>query len=98
MKETVERIKIYRYEKADGGGPWCTPDGKLRTNLELKTYADEYFYGCSSKEALDKYMESSWGWNTLEEKENLFKELILRIYEGPKDKVIFLKAGEKSCL
>lgn len=88
----MEKIKIYRYEKPDGGGPWCTPDGKLRTNPELHIYADEYFYGCLSKEALDRYMESAFGGNTSEEKERLFEELTLKIYEGPKDKVIFPKS------
>ena len=45
---------IYRYEKEDGGGPFCTPDGILRTNSEIK-FKDDWLSGCSSKKELVKW-------------------------------------------
>ena len=42
-------MKIYRYEHQDGGGPFCTIDGKLRINKNI-TYNNNLLFGCSSIE------------------------------------------------
>ena len=47
-------MKIYRYEKADGGGPWFTLDGVGRFNEDV-FMKDDVLYGCGSREELDKY-------------------------------------------
>lgn len=49
-------MKIYRYEKPDGGGPFVTPDGFVRdTGFKVIPYADGAIYGCASIEKLIEY-------------------------------------------
>lgn len=47
---------IYRYEKKDGGGPFCTKDGYLRTNNKVR-FCDNTLYGCVSLESLQEYFK-----------------------------------------
>lgn len=70
-------MKIYRYEKNDGGGPFCTFNGILRTdpNYEMN---DPYLYGCSSLDGLNSYFKN-------------YPEVLvgctLKIYEVPDNEV-----------
>jgi hypothetical protein len=48
-------MKIYRYECRDGGGPYCTFEGRLR-EINAKIPVDNGFlYGCKSVEKLKEY-------------------------------------------
>ena len=47
---------IYRYEKEDGGGPYCTRDGYLRNDLRnIGKLDDNYLSGCLSIFELKEY-------------------------------------------
>ena len=51
-------MKVYRYEKDDGGGPWFTLSGKMRPKVgpeDIPPIDEPYVYGCSSIEELEKY-------------------------------------------
>ena len=48
---------IYRYEKEDGGGPFCTKDGYLRTNKDVY-FDDDTLYGCISIDSLNKWFKN----------------------------------------
>lgn len=77
----IFNMKVYRYEKNDGGGPWCTLDGKLRSHPDEVQMNDSYAYGCLSPEALkeyfDKYTDTS-----------ILAECTLKIYDIPENEVI----------
>jgi len=45
---------MYRYELPDGGGPFCTYDGILRTAPEYKM-CDDSFSGCETISDLEKW-------------------------------------------
>ena len=47
---------IYRYEKPDGGGPFCTRDGYLR-NDSITHFTDDTLSGCKSIEDLNKWFK-----------------------------------------
>jgi hypothetical protein len=48
-------MKVYRYECRDGGGPYCTFEGRLR-EIDAKIPVDNGFlYGCKSVEKLKEY-------------------------------------------
>lgn len=49
-------MKIYRYEKEDGGGPYFTRDGILRSNPNI-IMNDNTLFGCQSLELLLNYFE-----------------------------------------
>ena len=74
-------MKIYRYEKDDGGGPWCTLNGKLRSHPNEVQMNDPYVYGCSSLEALNDYFKNY-------KDINLLKDCVLKIYDIPENEVI----------
>ena len=48
---------IYRYEKLDGGGPYFTKNGILRTN-QLIQYNDDTLSGCLSLDDLFEYFKN----------------------------------------
>ncbi len=44
-------MRIYRYEKPDGGGPWFTREGIQRDNRPMpEKFSDNILYGCTSLE------------------------------------------------
>lgn len=49
-------MKIYRYEKEDGGGPFCTKEGILRTSPDV-IFKDKILYGCISLNSLHEYFK-----------------------------------------
>lgn len=70
---------IYRYEMLDGGGPYCTRDGKLRSDLTLQMN-DPWLYGCVSLESLVQY----WKQQNVPE---LLKDCTIKIYDIPEEQV-----------
>lgn len=81
MLLTNFNMKIYRYEKSDGGGPWCTLDGKLRSHPNEVQMNDPYVYGCSSLTALNEYFQNR-------KDVNILADCILKIYDIPEEEVI----------
>ena len=74
-------MKVYRYEKPDGGGPWSTLDGVWRSNNEQCKYADDYVYGCDSFENLEHYFT----------RQEFMKDgCQLKVYDVPKDEAVFI--------
>lgn len=71
-------MKIYRYERPDGGGPFCTIDGKLRINKNI-TYNNNLLFGCSSIEQLFKWFENY---------QSLLYGCKIKIYDIPDSEVI----------
>lgn len=74
-------MKIYRYEKSDGGGPWCTLDGKLRSHPNEPQMNDPYVYGCLSLEALKEYFDKYTD-------ANILAECTLKVYDIPENEII----------
>lgn len=79
-------MKIYRYEANDGGGPWITFEGRIRTNPDdTNIYDDGYLCGCTSMKKLEEYFKTY-------EQDNLdFSKYRLVIYDVPADEIIFNK-------
>lgn len=77
----IFNMKVYRYEKDDGGGPWCTLDGKLRSHPDEVQMNDPYVYGCLSLETLKEYFDKYTDTNIL-------TECTLKIYDIPENEVI----------
>lgn len=74
---------IYRYEKADGGGPWFNFDGYLRNNTSIQDDIG-YLYGCTSLKKLNEYFEDH-------KNEVNLKDCHLIIYNVPDEEVIVSK-------
>ena len=49
------KIKIFRYEMEDGGGPFFTPDGQARHDKNIKFESDFLLSGCLSKKELEQW-------------------------------------------
>ena len=47
---------IYRYEFPDGGGPFCTKDGRKRDDPNI-WFNDDTLYGCKSIEELKLWFD-----------------------------------------
>lgn len=47
---------IYRYELPDGGGPFCTKDGRVRDDPSI-SFNDDTLYGCKSIEELKLWFD-----------------------------------------
>lgn len=77
-------MKIYRYEhKIDGGGPFLTRDGILRSNPNPKFQMnDPVLYGCNSLESLLEYFDR----NPIDT-----KDFIIKIYNVPDKEIILIK-------
>ena len=45
---------VYRYEMSDGGGPFCTRTGQMRTHPDIYFNGDT-LYGCESIEKLNEW-------------------------------------------
>lgn len=45
---------VYRYEMPDGGGPFCTREGQVRTNSGIQ-FDDDTLYCCQSVDKLKKW-------------------------------------------
>lgn len=71
-------MKIYRYEKEDGGGPWCTLDGVVREKPTIK-FNDIGLYGCESLEKLKEYFSNV---------KPFPQDLQLKIYDVPVENII----------
>lgn len=65
---------VYRYEMSDGGGPFCTRAGQVRTRSDIR-FDDDTLYCCQS---ISKLKE----WFTLREINTA--SFILTKYEGEK--------------
>lgn len=74
-------MKIYRYEKEDGGGPFCYPNGSLREKPSSQM-DNHYIYGCSSLAQLTEYFSGQ---------EYLLEGCELKIYNIPDELVIVSK-------
>ena len=70
---------VYRYEKEDRGGPFCTFDGHLRTDPSLQMN-DDYLSGCDSLEALLQYWEKQ---NIPE----ILKDCKIKVYDVPEEAI-----------
>ena len=73
-------MKIYRYEKEDGGGPFFSLDGISRIDNKLISNYDMKF-GCTSIEQLLKWFQNC---------SILTTGCQIKIYEIPEEEVIFL--------
>ena len=72
-------MKIYRYERRDGGGPYCTFEGRLR-EIDAKIPVDNGFlYGCKSVEKLKEYFQ---------EQQNLIVDCNIYVYDIPDEEVV----------
>lgn len=72
-------MRIYRYEKSDGGGPYFTLNGKLRAgDLQMN---DNYLNGCDSLDNLQLYFQ---------DKQDILQNCHIEIYNIP-DKEIIVK-------
>lgn len=49
-------MTIYRYELPDGGGPFCTKDGRKRDDPSI-WFNDDTLYGCKSIEELNLWFD-----------------------------------------
>ena len=75
---------IYRYEKEDGGGPWCYLDGSVREKFgDVELLDDEYLSGCTSLKALEDYFKKH--------KEVSIEDCHLAVYNVPDEYVIQTK-------
>ena len=72
---------IYRYEREDGGGPFCTIEGRMRNDLDAKIVDDGFKYGCISKRQLDIFFSGQ---------EQIIKNCYLKIYDIPEEEIVFL--------
>ena len=73
---------IYRYEKEDGGGPWCHLDGSMRDNIKhISLLKDNYLSGCTSLESLNAYFDKH-------KEEVSINDCHLVIYDVPDECVI----------
>jgi hypothetical protein len=80
---------VYRYENADGGGPWFYKDGSVRQPLPdwtLYLDIDDYVYGCDSLKSLFQYFS--------EQRVNV-NGCTLKTYDIPKEDIIFLNGQVK---
>ena len=52
-------MDCWRYEYADGGGPWFYPDGSPRNPQLIPSYyfGEGVLYGCDTVANLDRYMK-----------------------------------------
>lgn len=88
--ETVESlnimIKVYRYEREDGGGPWFTRQGICRFDPEysIKNPANT-LYGCISLEYLEKYFSKELGAN---------ENCTIKEYTIPEENIVKYCAGD----
>jgi hypothetical protein len=71
---------IYRYENKDGGGPFFTKNGSLRSDNSIH-FDDDMLSGCLSLESLIEY------WNKQENRELYLQDCIIKIYEVPKEEI-----------
>lgn len=65
---------VYRYEHKDGGGPFFTQDGRLRTNKKIK-FDDGLLSGCLSLDLLKKY------WKEQYNSDLYLKDCSIKIYD-----------------
>lgn len=79
-------MRVYRYEKPDGGGPWFTRDGIQRNHGPMPPkFSDSVLYGCTSLESLFSYSRDPAHNINLNDCE-------IKIYEVPEHDIT--KAGE----
>lgn len=79
-------MRVYRFEKPDGGGPWFTKDGILRNPNVLPVgtgFTDPVLYGCASLEELFSYFREP------AHKVNL-TDCEVRVYEVPEQDIIHI--------
>ena len=79
-------MKIYRYEKADGGGPWFDLNGKARFS-DIELAEDKELFGCRSVEELKEYFSKT------EHKVDL-SDCYLVMYNIPDEECKVLRSGE----
>ena len=75
-------MKVYRYEKPDGGGPWFTKEGTIREEDARQPPVDEYLNGCDSLESLQDYFSRY---------PSLIKDCELKVYDVPDNEVIRMR-------
>lgn len=72
---------VYRYEQNDGGGPFCTKEGILRSNPNIK-FNDNFLSGCVSLKLLNDY------WSKQKNNILYLKNCQLKIYDIPEKDII----------
>ena len=72
-------MKIYRYEKMDGGGPYMTQQGQNRF-CPICQMDDGYKYGCKTLKDLNNYFINQ---------NDILKDCTIKIYDVPLTEVIF---------
>ncbi len=79
-------MRVYRYERPDGGGPWFTRDGVQRNDRPMpKKFSDNILYGCTSLDSLFAYFRDPVHNVDL-------GDCTVRVYEVPEHDIT--KAGE----
>lgn len=93
-------MRVYRYEKPDGGGPWFTRDGSPRGELpRLKDY-ENVIYGFLSLQSLFDFFKDHGNEVDMKDCEIKTYEVpqedieIMRNTSGYRDEVIFPKTYE----
>ena len=72
-------MKIYRYECSDGGGPYCTFEGRMR-EINAKIPVDNGFlYGCKSIQKLKEYFQ---------EQQDIIANCQIYVYDVPDDETV----------